>query len=163
MTSRFPTTKELVLSGISPRVALVLPVVPPRFTPTDAPWRSLASDLGEDRRRVHVFGFLSTHGIVPEDTLYAHPVYFRESHIEDEEVSYLQGAARARTWLDLNGPLYQKIVLVRAGGPIMRSWSEAARGSFVAPRIFIEKPPSEGNGLSSPHFRQRVKRRLGVA
>lgn len=112
------------------------------------------------KSRAHVFGFLPTHGVVPEASLVRHEDYFSQSQIEDEEISLLGAAARTRAWLDMQGPTYRKIVLLRQNAPLMRAWSVAARGTPAASKIYIEKPSSEGLGYLSPVFHGRVRRRL---
>ena len=114
-----------------------------------------------------VFGPLRSHkvdlallaaplGIVPESSAVRHPE-LRVCLSEPElRVMGVDAAVAVRAWLDLQGSLYKRIVVVDTGGHGVSIWNRAISGSSVACRVRLVKV-YRGLNLTSDHVSRVLK------
>lgn len=142
-----------ILATLAPRkVAVLLPAVPEVFWPRTPLYESLAEDLRGPR--VDLFAVVLPFGIVPESSLLRSPELFSSFYGQNERAALREAVLRMRVWLNEEGPVYQRVILV-AWGPAMHAWSRAVVGTKNGVKIQIVTVPRK-QGLRSTMIQTRL-------
>jgi len=150
---------------LTDRRALVIPATPGWLWPGSEIYERIFG--GFRGPRVDLYAVLVPFGIVPEQTLVAHPEVFVAMGNVTSREGLRTAALRTRAWLDNDGIGYTKVVFV-VHGSVVPIWSAALRGTKgsapldVAERIELVRPNRQV-GFRGTLMRRMLSQHLSFA
>ena len=115
-------------------------------------WESLVRPL---RATADIFSLTVPWGVLPERGYSAWGGLLEQDIVLTPRQAARDAADRVRAWMRSSGATYSRIALL-AHGPLMDVWTFGVRGTPVASRVKLVKPPRSIAGVNHPSVRREL-------
>jgi len=151
--SSLDSDNQAVFSPGPRRFAVVLPYqCGEGMEPGCEIWEGLARPL---RGTADIFSLTVPWGVLPERSYSAWGGLLEQGVGVTQRQAARDAADRVRAWMHSTGSSYSRIALL-AHGPLMDVWSFGVRGTPVAARVKLVKPPRSIAGVNHPSVRREL-------